>query len=197
MHFVMFKNNNKIRLNFIKLLLGLLLISFIGIEYAPDTDASNFFIKSRPTLKFEYYLPGASIWEPIETLSEKNKEEYLKYNEIVAHRDFTRKLDRFAFFIVLLATVLTTSGLVGLIVNKKTKEGALLLLDYIYQVVFAAILAALYRPSPLRNPQYDGRLIILTFFLLSIVSDYLNRTALTKSMQKKGQHNKSVHTDAG
>jgi hypothetical protein len=180
----MFKNDNQIILNSIKLLLGLLLISFTGIRYASDTDVSYLFIKNKPTLKFEYH-PPIGIYESVEALPEKTKQEYHKYTDVVAHRNLARKLDRFALFIVVLATVLMTSGLVGLMFNKKTKEIKLLLLDYFMQFGLALVIGGLYRPDPIRNPQFDGRLLILLFFLLSIGFDCLARTALTNRMLKE------------
>jgi hypothetical protein len=173
------------KLNIIKLLLGIILISFTGIEWAHDTEDYNIFIKDKPNFKFVFH---SSFHELDETLSHKEKEKYQEYLDVVFSHTHNKIqiLDRVSIFIIVLATVLMISGLVGLIVNKKTKEIKLLLLDYFMQFALIIFLIGLYAIRPYHeNLPTDGRFYVLIYFLLALTFDYLIRRELTKNMQKQ------------
>lgn len=173
------------KLNIIKLLIGLILISFAGIKSNLCEEGSVIFIKNSPTFKF-IYDPPRGCYEPTENLTAREKEEYDNYNKIVMRHSYSRFLDKIAYLIILSANVLMVSGLVGLVVNKKTKEIKLLLLDYFMQFSLTLFLIGLYAIRPYHKIlPVDWRLYILIYFFFSLLFDYLFRKELSKNLQKQ------------
>jgi len=183
----MFLKNKSLKLNLTKLLIGLILFSFTGIQYEYSCEAEHsrfFFIKKKPSFKFVYDAPLYCYDEA--TLSDKGKEEYRVYHENVTRYFYSNLLNKISIFVIILMNVLIVSGLVGVIINKKTKEFKLLLSDYFVQFFLMIIVFVLYTIRPYHETlPTDWRYYVLIYFLLSLALDYFIRRELTKTMQKQ------------
>lgn len=100
--------------NILFIVSGVIILSFTGIKYDTEFFEPAFFIKHRPTLKFNYYSPIGESDETLNELSEDRKKEEIAYQEFVGNYYQHDTLDNYAEIIIQVAVFLILFGSIRL-----------------------------------------------------------------------------------
>lgn len=70
----------------LRILLGIVILLFLGIKQHPEYGDSSLFVKYRPSLKFEYYSPVAKYGTPYDNLTSEQLQDEQAYQQFVGDR---------------------------------------------------------------------------------------------------------------
>jgi hypothetical protein len=161
----------------IKILAGLFLLMFVGIKYEPEFGEAAFFIKHIPNFKLEYFSPIGESDLAITDLDQKNQYEELKYQEFVGNYYHKGFLYYLAYFIVPLISLLFVSALLDFVKNKKRAYPVkFIFIEYTIHFLMFMIFSIFHW-----NLGNYGKLLILLYFILVILSGILLRNIAVKS----------------
>jgi hypothetical protein len=155
------------------LTLGILMLLMSGIKMEPEFSEPAFFIKPRPTFKLVYYTVLGNIDMTINDLKGKRLEHELAWEEIVGSFYGHNVNDAIAPFFIILATLLFTTGLWGLILKTNTVRPRVCIIDSVAVLLFFFGSFVLYW-----NQFYSGQLAIILFFAVSLATGVFTRKIL-------------------
>lgn len=161
----------------IKLFIGIILFTFIGIKYDTEFYEPEFFVKHKPNFKIEYYSPIGESDLTLNDLSGNRKQQEIDYLEFVGNyydRDF---LDNLSSFIIPLMSLLILSAIVQLIgvIDRKDRLKNFIF-GYVSNLLWLFVTFAIYWNLGVNG--FLMAIIYLTLSLLSIIA--INRKIKTK-----------------
>lgn len=148
----------------IKVLLGILVLSFIGIKYHPDFDEISFFIKYRPNFKFQYKSPLAESNLDLNDMLPSLQKEEIRYQEFVGDYLNSTFLDKMSPGIIALMSFLLISGVFSMVVSRKNRNRGSykrMVTAYLSNVMVFFFVYSLYW-----NFKINGTWLIVLYFLL-------------------------------
>lgn len=98
----------------LNILVGLFLISMIGIKYHPEYNERTVIVKHRPSLDFVFYSPIGDTDKTLEDLSHKEQKQELLYRTYIK-RPNARTVDNVALLLFQTGTYLIVVSLLQLI----------------------------------------------------------------------------------
>ncbi len=156
----------------LRFMLGLTLLSFIGIQYGTEFHEPTFFIKHKPNFKISYFSPIGESDNALEDLAENLKIEVVKYREFVKSRNLSPAITWLTPLLIALSSFLITSVISNSYVlpNRKTKAWKLFLAKYFIHLFLFALCYWIYW----NWLGYGfGILTIIFYWILCLVSSIL------------------------
>lgn len=153
----------------IKLIIAIILFSFIGIKKDREWNEPSFFIKHRPTFTVEYYsITGESdtTAEDLKDFNDRKKElDYIEFAEN-SKDDFLDNLTVFLIPLMVVLLILSMLQFLKLIPINTTFKA--FIISYICSLFLFFILFFIYW-----NFFSEGLLLIISYFVLTLITIYL------------------------
>lgn len=167
----------------IKLLIGVITLSFIGIKFHPELNEPSFFIKPVPNFKFQYYSPLSENGLHFEELSKEQQKEELSYQKFVGDYLQGNFADTLSPIIIAFMSFLIISGAFSLIVSRKSRNRnswKRMLTAYLGNLLIFFLMFSIYW-----NFKPNGALVISAYFVLCILFVTLLYTRSFRRKYKK------------
>ncbi|GLB47891.1 hypothetical protein [Neptunitalea lumnitzerae] len=171
----------------LKILIGLLLLSFVGIKYHPEFNEPDFFIKHKPSLKMEYRSPLAETDSDISLLSKQDQAEELAYREFVGTYMNYDLFDDIAPLIIALIMYCFSTGILQIAIKRRRRKPNNLkrkITSYLGNLMLFFVLYAFYW-----NVYSNGVVLIVTYAVASLSFQYVLFKWNRKKKKKKPTHN--------
>lgn len=147
----------------LKIVIGFILFTFIGIKYHPEFHEPAFFIKHKPNLKVEYYSPISESNLTLNDLKGKIRKEEIAYQEFVGNYFYNDTLDKLSFLIIPLMSSLIISGILKVVgVIKSRDNWVKLFLGYLSNLILLFITFGIYW-----NLDVQGLIMIIIYLIFS------------------------------
>ena len=163
----------------VKIFIGIILFTFVGIKYDTEFYEPEFFVKHKPNFKIEYYSPTGESDLTLNDLSGNRKEQEIAYREFVGNYYDRDLLDNLSFFIIPLISFLILTGIAQLIgmIDKKTQLREFIF-GYLSNILWLFTTFSIYW-----NLKLNGLLMTIIFWALSLLSIIMiNRKIKTKHL---------------
>ena len=154
------------KIGILKILIGLILFSFIGIKYEPEFVEPAFFLKPKPSLTIEYKSPIYGSDLSLEELKGPRRQQELDYREFVGSYYNNPVSDGIAFFLVPIMMFLLITGLMQVLGNEVNWRRRARFLIGIIGCLFFLVLAFLFY----WNLGYNGYIMTALFMLMCILA---------------------------